>query len=73
MILEIKGVDNQQNKTKREFLNEWVKAVNSHGGFGKWNWDVLFHPNDIEQKLKKYFENQNRSTYAESEKHRLDE
>jgi type III restriction enzyme len=52
LILETKGVDSQQNKTKREFLNEWVNAVNSHGGFGKWHWDVSFHPSDLENKIK---------------------
>ncbi|MCH8330654.1 MAG: DEAD/DEAH box helicase family protein [Bacteroidetes bacterium] len=56
MILETKGVDSQQNKTKREFLNEWVKAVNSQGGFGKWHLDVSFHPSDIESLLRKCFE-----------------
>lgn len=54
LILETKGVDSQQNQTKREFLNEWVKAVNSHIGFGKWHWDVSFHPSDLGQILKKY-------------------
>ena len=54
LILETKGVDSQQNKTKREFLNEWVNAINNHGGFGKWNWNVSFHPSDMERILKKY-------------------
>lgn len=54
LILETKGVDSQQNKTKRDFLNEWVNAVNTQGGFGKWHWDVSFHPSDMEGKIKKF-------------------
>lgn len=54
LILEVKGVDSQQNQTKREYLNEWVKSVNNHGGFGKWSWDVSFDPNDIGEILKKH-------------------
>lgn len=53
MVLETKGVDSQQNQTKREYLNEWINAVNNHGGFGKWHWDVSFHPSDIEGQVKK--------------------
>jgi type III restriction enzyme len=48
LILEIKGRDTQQNRTKRAFLDDWVKAVNNHGGFGKWRWAVSFHPSDLE-------------------------
>jgi len=46
-ILETKGQDTQQDKTKREFLDEWVNAVNAHGGFGKWAWDVSKNPADV--------------------------
>jgi type III restriction enzyme len=35
LILEVKGQDTQQDQTKREFMDEWVKAVNSQGGFGR--------------------------------------
>lgn len=52
LILETKGKDNEQNKTKREFLDSWVRAVNAHGGFGRWYWDVSFHPSDLESILK---------------------
>ncbi len=52
MVLETKGRDSQQNQTKREYLNEWVKAVNEQGGFGKWHWDVSFEPSDIKSKIK---------------------
>jgi len=58
LVLETKGVDSQQNQTKREYLSEWIKAVNNHGGFGKWYWDVSFHPSDIEGLLKKCLENE---------------
>ena len=53
LVLETKGVDSQQNQTKREYLNEWINAVNNHGGFGKWHWAVSFHPSDIEGLVKK--------------------
>lgn len=56
LVLETKGVDSQQNQTKREYLNEWINAVNNHGGFGKWHWDVSFHPSDIEGLIKKCLE-----------------
>ena len=58
MVLETKGVDSQQNQTKREYLNEWIKSVNNYGGFGKWHWDVSFHPSDLESILKKYSKKQ---------------
>ncbi len=54
LILEIKGQDNERNKSKRAYLNEWVKAVNNYDGFGKWHSDVSFHPSDIEGLIKKY-------------------
>ncbi|MCR4321049.1 MAG: hypothetical protein NUV74_12035 [Candidatus Brocadiaceae bacterium] len=51
LILETKGQDSEQNKTKRAFLDEWCRAVNQHGGFGKWSWAVSFNPNDLEKLL----------------------
>lgn len=47
LILETKGQDTQKDKTKRRFLDEWVTAVNSHGGFGRWRWAVSFNPADV--------------------------
>lgn len=48
LIVETKGQDNEQNKTKRAYLDEWCKAVNQHGGFGLWSWAVSFDPNDLD-------------------------
>ena len=47
LVLETKGQDTDQDKTKRAFLDEWVKAVNEYGGFGKWRWAVSKQPGDV--------------------------
>ena len=47
LVLETKGQDTEQDKTKRTFLDEWVRAVNTHGGFGKWSSAVSYNPGDI--------------------------
>lgn len=47
LVLKVKGQDTQQNRTKRGFLDEWVRAVNAHGGFGSWVWDVSFDAGDV--------------------------
>jgi type III restriction enzyme len=52
-VLETKGQDSQQDKTKREFLDEWASGVNTHGGFGRWRWAVSRHPADVGGLLKK--------------------
>jgi type III restriction enzyme len=45
--LEVKVQDDQQQQTKREFLSEWVRAVNGHGSFGKWTADVSRPPKSV--------------------------
>ena len=54
LVLEVKGEDTEQNKTKRRFLDEWVDAVNQHGGFGQWVADVSFSTSDIADILAKH-------------------
>ena len=44
LVLEVKGRDTAQDRTKREFLAEWIEAVNEHGGFGEWVAEVSFSP-----------------------------
>jgi type III restriction enzyme len=56
LVLETKGQDNEQNQTKRRFLDEWVKAVNAHGGFGKWCWDVSRDPADLKDIIARHSE-----------------
>jgi len=54
LVLEVKGQDNQEQQTKREFLSEWVRAVNGQGGFGTWAADVSRNPADIHEILQRY-------------------
>jgi type III restriction enzyme len=35
-IIETKGKETEQDRVKKRFLQEWIDAVNQHGGFGKW-------------------------------------
>lgn len=48
LVLEIKGEDSDQNKTKRAALDVWAKAVNERGGFGVWCWDVALQPSHVD-------------------------
>jgi type III restriction enzyme len=47
LVLEVKGEDSDQNREKRAALDEWVRAVNEDGRFGKWAWDAIFQPDDV--------------------------
>ena len=47
LVLETKGRDSERDRTKWKYLAEWVEAVNAHGGFGCWRWDVALNPGDI--------------------------
>ncbi|MBW2147145.1 MAG: DEAD/DEAH box helicase family protein [Deltaproteobacteria bacterium] len=55
LVLETKGKETDQDKTKRKFLDEWVRAVNEHGGFGQWKWAVSKDPGDVADILEKKF------------------
>src|ERR1017187_8956705 len=47
LVVETKGQNTPQDETKRRYLVEWVKAVNEHGGFGKWKSDRCLNPSDL--------------------------
>ena len=53
LVLETKGLDRDKDKTKRLFLDRWCKAINQHGGFGKWKSAISFDPNDLNDILEK--------------------
>jgi type III restriction enzyme len=55
LVLETKGQETEQDKSKRAALREWVRAVNTHGGFGRWHAEpaISRHPDDIPEILAK--------------------
>jgi type III restriction enzyme len=55
LVIETKGEEDQKDKVKREAMREWIRAVNQHGGFGRWHSDpaVSRRPDDIPDILQK--------------------
>lgn len=53
LVLETKGQETEQDKTKRSALREWIRAVNANGGFGRWHPEpaISKHPDDIPEIL----------------------
>jgi len=47
LVLETKGQDTEQDQVKRRYLGEWTRAVNAHGGFGRWRSGAPKNPGDI--------------------------
>ena len=54
LILETKGQYTQKDQTKITFLDQWIKAVNQHGGFGYWQRDISRNPADVRTILDGY-------------------
>lgn len=44
LILETRGEESEQDRVKLRYPEEWVQAVNAHGGFGRWRWAVARNP-----------------------------
>lgn len=48
LVFEVEGKGSAEEKTKRRFLREQVKAVNMHGGSAYWRWAVSQRPADAD-------------------------
>jgi len=51
LVLEVKGRERDRDRVKREALNEWIAAVNDHGGFGRWSSAVSRRPGEVHEIL----------------------
>ena len=48
LILEMKGIETEQDKTKFAALCEWVRAVNCHKEYGRWECVTCTSPAEID-------------------------
>ena len=62
LVLEVKGQPDEQSYSKRRALEQWVQAVNQHGGFGQWSAAVSYNPGDIRDILLRH----NKRRYQQS-------
>jgi len=51
LVLETKGYVSEDAKTKESAAQRWVRAVNHHGGFGRWAYHVVTEPHKIPELL----------------------
>jgi len=54
LVLEVKGQDDDQNRTKRRYLKEWTDAINENGSYGTWSYDVAFHQTEVRGIISKH-------------------
>lgn len=47
LVLEVKGTKRSRDETKWHFMDEWIRAANAHGGFGRWAFEVSAAPGDV--------------------------
>ncbi len=47
LLLEVKGQKTDQDNAKWSAAEEWVKAVNLNGNFGKWEFKTIERPSDV--------------------------
>jgi len=48
LILETKGQGGSEVQAKKMAAEEWVRAVNAHGGYGEWEYKMAFEIKELE-------------------------
>lgn len=55
VILEVKGYESEQDRQKQTAADRWVKAVNYHGGYSKWQLAECRDPRTVDKLLNGLF------------------
>ena len=51
LVLEIKGLEDEQDRAKHQAAQRWVSAVNNWGKLGQWAFHVNRDPQMLKQEL----------------------
>jgi type III restriction enzyme len=54
LIVEMKGMETEQDRAKTAAAQRWVRAVNNHGGFDLWGYLVCKDPNSVGQAVERW-------------------
>lgn len=54
LILEVKGHEDEQDRAKRAAAIRWCRAVNYHGGYGRWLYKQTRKPGDLRAHLQEF-------------------
>lgn len=54
LVIEVKGQQRDDDQAKWAALDEWVSAVNDHGGFGQWAWGVARSPGEVAELIARH-------------------
>ena len=54
VILEVKGFETEQDRQKEMAAQRWVRAVNHHGEFGRWEFVVCKNPRQLRLLIEHY-------------------
>jgi type III restriction enzyme len=53
LILEIKGLETEEDREKHVAARRWVEAVNTWGDMGRWTFEVCKDPKQIPELLRR--------------------
>jgi len=51
LILEVKGLESEQDRQKEVAAKRWVKAINNHGEFGRWDFMICKDPSKLKMNI----------------------
>ena len=51
LVLEVKGDPLDIDRSKEKYLEDWARAVNAHGGFGRWSCAMYLPGDDLDRLL----------------------